>query len=198
MGWQDSLVRFSGIDESYTCCYLLPVDDHQVSDNTFGLFIAYVLPGLTVLHGLPGYELPNSWWSSAASSSLTFPVLVTATMQAIAAGLTVSAVRWLTVDTLHHRTGISSPTWNLASLQHGIDVLQFLIQIHYRYYKFYANMVVALITAELSRWNSLGWKGISCYLLLTALFFVASRDALQKYYSKSAVLFGSHLPNDFN
>src|SRR5262249_5744664 len=68
-----------------------------------------------------------------------------ATVQAVAAGLTVSTLRWLFLDTLHHRTGISPPAWDFSSLRENVRAFEFLVQIHYWYYKFYGNMALALL-----------------------------------------------------
>jgi hypothetical protein len=110
-------------------------------------------------------------------------------MAAIAAGLTVSTVRWLLIDHLHHRTGLRPPRWDFALLEKNVAAFELLLQSHYRYYKFYANMVVALVCAYVSRGDSSGWRGL-VYWLLAALFLVASRDALRKYYERAGRLLG--------
>jgi hypothetical protein len=48
-------------------------------------------------------------------------------------------------------------------------------------------MVVALAWAYFSRGYALGWRGL-VYWLLAALFFLASRDALGKYYQRAGRL----------
>lgn len=68
---------------------------------------------------------------------------------------------------------------------------QLLIDSHYRYYKFYANMVIALACAYATRAYALGWYGL-VYLLLAALFLLASRDALRKYYERAGHLLGAN------
>lgn len=166
------------------------VDDHQVSDNTFGLFIAYVLPGFTAIYGLPLATGSALGWSVFLSTpNLGVIDLLLLVAQATTVGIIVSTVRWLTIDLIHHRTGIVPPKWNLAALDHGIASLELLIQIHYRYYKCYANLVIALLWSLMVGGWSRGWKDVLVSLLLMALFFVASRDALRKYYARTAVLF---------
>lgn len=111
------------------------------------------------------------------------------TVEAITAGLTVSAVRWLAVDTLHYRTGLRPPDWDFALLERNVAAFELLVNVHYRYYKFYANMVVALVCAYGLRGYALGWRGV-LYWVLAALFLVASRDALGKYYERAGRLLG--------
>lgn len=168
------------------------VDDHQVSDNTFGLFIAYVLPGFTAIHGLPFGSTSASGWSAIFSTPTPSVVdLLIVVLQATTVGLVVSAVRWLTVDTLQHRTGVVAPAWNVVKLEHGIAALELLIQIHYRYYKFYANMAVALTWSLAVGGRTFGAWTVVGHVALMGLFLVASRDALRKYYERTSALFSS-------
>ena len=91
------------------------------------------------------------------------------------------------LDSLHHRTGIRPPPWDFALLEKSVSGFEFLIHIHYRYYKFYGNMVIALAWGYATYGIHLGWSGIA-YWLLGGLFFLALRDALHKYYSRAGQL----------
>src|SRR5207302_207641 len=91
----------------------------------------------------------------------TISDFLSGTVEAVFAGLTASTVRWLVIDTVHHRTGVKPPSWDFAALGTGAGAFEVLIQIHYQYYKFYANMVVALAWAYLSGAYALGWKGLA-------------------------------------
>ena len=112
---------------------------------------------------------------------------------AFAAGLTVSTLRWLLIDAIHHRTGIKRPERDFARLEKSVAAYEFLGINHYRYYKFYANMVVALVWAYATREYALGWKGLTNFPLVF-LFFFASRDALRKYYERTGSLLGPNAP----
>jgi hypothetical protein len=159
----------------------------ESSFNNFGLLIAYVLPGFTALQGLPFLA------ADSAAGEATLPGLVSGTLAAVAAGLTVSAVRWLVVDTLHHHTGLRPPAWDFARLEKNAAAYQFLVQIHYWYYKFYANMVVALAWAAGRGGHALDRSGVP-YWFLAALFLWGSRDALRKYYDRAGRLLESPGP----
>ena len=154
------------------------VGSRDISADNFGLFIAYVLPGFTALQGIPFLHGSTAWGTPGAVADASFADFLSGTVEAVAAGLTVSTVRWLVVDTLHHRTGLTPPAWNFAALEKGSGAFELLIQIHYRYYKVYANMVVALLCAYASVWYALGWRGL-LYFVLAGLFFLGSRDALR-------------------
>ncbi|HYV38094.1 MAG TPA: hypothetical protein VE988_20580 [Gemmataceae bacterium] len=161
-----------------------------VSPSNFGLFIAYVLPGFTAMQGLPFLSSPKSGWGAAQEQvAITLPSFLSGMTEAVAVGLIVSTVRWLVIDTLHHRTGLKQPRWDFALLEKNVAAFEFLIDIHYRYYKFYANMVVALLWAYATGGYALGWRGL-VYWLLAALCLFASRDCLGKYYGRSGQLLG--------
>jgi hypothetical protein len=155
---------------------------------SFGILIAYVLPGFTALRGLPFEGLGQAAWGTPVTGvEPTMSAFLSETTQAIAAGMIVSAGRWLTIDWVHHHTGIAPPRWDFARHERNAAAFEFLIDIHYRYYKFYANMVVALLWAYAAGGYALGWRG-SIYGALAVLFFLASRDTLRKYYRRSGRL----------
>jgi hypothetical protein len=166
------------------------VASEENSLANFGLLIAYVLPGFTALHGFP---LPSgdhpAWGTGGADPNPSLTSFLSGTVMALAVGLTVSAVRWLLLDSLHHRTGIRPPAWDFARLDKNVAGFEYLVLIHYRYYKFYANMVVALAWAYATREYALGWRGLA-YWPLAGLFFLASRDSLRKYYQRAGQLLG--------
>jgi hypothetical protein len=168
------------------------VASQESSASNFGLFIAYVLPGFTALQGMPLLSSAGTNWASAtgAVSGLSVGDFLSGTVEAVAAGLTVSTVRWLVIDTLHHRTGLKPPAWDFAELDRNVAAFELLIHIHYRYYKFYANMVVALLWAYASGGYALGPRGL-LYFPIAILFFLGSRDTLRKYYERSGRLLGT-------
>src|SRR5262249_53760002 len=79
------------------------------------------------------------------------------------------------------------PAWDFARLEKNVGAFEYLVQVHYRYYKFYANMVVALAWAFAAGGYAQGWRGL-VYWLLAGLFLIASRDALRKYYERAGQL----------
>jgi len=158
------------------------------SGTNFGLLIAYVLPGFTALQGLPFLPTATGGWGVEGSPTLSG--FLSGTLEAIAAGLTVSTLRWLVIDTFHHRSGVRPPHWDFARLAGGAAAFEILVDIHYRYYKFYANMVVALVVAYATGGYALGWGSLS-YWFLAVLFLLGSRDALRKYYFRAGQLLQS-------
>jgi hypothetical protein len=172
------------------------VSQHENSINNFGLLIAYIIPGFTALKGLPYLaDSRGSWGAITGDSTATVADFLFGTIEAVTAGLTVSTVRWLVLDSLHHRTGIKAPAWDFALLERNVAAFELLVHIHYRYYKSYANMVIALLWSYASQGYSLGWRGVP-YLLLAGLFFLGSRDCLAKYYGRAGRLLSNHRKAD--
>lgn len=160
----------------------------ETSLTNFGLVIAYVLPGFTALQGFPLFaQAPVVWGGPNGDPNPSLTSFLSGTVMALASGLTVSTVRWLLIDTVHHRTGLRPPPWDFARLDKNVAAFEYLVLVHYRYYKFYANMVVALLWAYATRDYALGWKGLYDWPLVI-LFFFASRDSLRKCYERTGRL----------
>ena len=165
------------------------------SVTNFGLLIAYVLPGCVVLWGL-GQVVPSigEWLAGASVDEATFGGFLYVTLAAIGSGLTASTIRWLTLDALHHFTGIKPPPWNFSRLGDRVEAFDMLVDIHYRYYQFYANTLAAAVFAY-AAWRSShsaveapwGWFDVAA-AIMGLIFFAASRDTLRKYYSRAQSL----------
>lgn len=166
----------------------------EPSLTDFGLLIAYLLPGGIGLFGL-GQISPDvqTWLGTAALTSVTVGGFLTATLIAVGVGLLASTVRWLLIDPLYHRTGIKPPTWDFAYLAERVEAYQLLVEIHYRYYQFYANSLVATCFAYFA-WRSRAGYGLAprladlALLAVLLLFVAASRDTLRKYYGRAGSL----------
>jgi len=87
----------------------------------------------------------NAFWPAVSPQTApTVGDLLYATLGSIAAGMIASAFRWAVFDTLYHRTGIPPPAWLFSTLHQKLEAFHTLVEIHDRYYQFYANMLVAL------------------------------------------------------
>lgn len=162
----------------------------SISTDTFGPLVAYLVPGATTLAGLSTFLPPvRAWLAVTPGAAPTIGGFLYLTLAALAAGLTVSAVRWLVVDTLHARTGLTAPPLDYGRLGENVGAVRLLIDIHYTYYRFYANMLVALVVAWAGHRAGTGWAAPAglpdvALLTLTPVFFVTSRDNLRKYYTR--------------
>jgi hypothetical protein len=153
---------------------------------------AHRLPGAgaTVLAGLSPFSgTLRGWLALQPADAPTIGGFLFLTVASLAAGMTVSAVRWAVVDTLHGRTGIRAPALDFSRLGENVGAFSLLIDIHYRHYLFYANMAVAIGTVyagyrlRLGRVWPAGWPDVA-FVLLEGVFLTASRDTLRKYYER--------------
>jgi hypothetical protein len=171
---------------------------NDLNSGSFGLLISYVLPGMTALWAL-SYPSPTvrAWLTDTAAAGPTIGGFLNVTLAALVAGLVASTVRWMTIDRLHALTGLRRPTFNYGSLCERISGFDLLVRHHYEYYKFHANMLVAVLFWAVAR--HIGPGGISpmidgvdvLALILVGILFVGSRDNLRNYYERTRMLLGS-------
>jgi hypothetical protein len=167
---------------------------HTVSTTNFGPLIAYLVPGATALLGFaPFSPTLRSWFAASPDDTPTIGGFLYLTIASLAAGMTVNAVRWALVDTLHARTGVSPPRLHFSRLADRVEAFALLIDIHYRHYQFFANELVALAVAYIGYRASLGgiwplgWTDLA-FVAVEAVFFATSRDTLRKYYTRTGQL----------
>jgi hypothetical protein len=165
--------------------------------NDFGLLIAFVLPGFTVLWGTAFVSGAFEPWLDIQAATPTVGGFLFATLASVAAGLAVSTIRWLTVDRLHHLTGVRRPARDFSQLSANVDAFGVLVEGHYKYYLHAANMFVAVafvFGARQLAHSTVGphfdWIDIALIGLML-LYFLGSRDSLKQYYAKTEALLGT-------
>ena len=163
----------------------------SVTNANFGPLVAYLLPGATVLLGMsPFSPLVRSWFAISSEGTPTIGGFLFLTVASMGVGMTVSAIRWLIIDTLHRLTGLSPPPLDFSRLGPNVEAFGLLIEIHYRHYLAYSNEAVALVIAYISyrvslgRTLTLGWID-ALFVVLEVVFIISSRDTLKKYYLRS-------------
>lgn len=164
---------------------------NELSYKNFGLLIAYVLPGFVALWGISQFSpTVESWISTSGQGAPTIAGFLHVTLASLAAGLTVSAVRWVIIDRFHHATGLKPPRWEFANLDDRLQGFLALVENHYRYYQFYSNTLIAGVIAYVAHLSRHGttlyqqiWPALG-FILLELVFLAGSRDALRKYYSR--------------
>ncbi|MGD9689157.1 MAG: hypothetical protein AB7K52_00600 [Phycisphaerales bacterium] len=170
----------------------------ELTARNFGLLIAYVLPGFVGLWGL-GYlsEPVRTWLSGAGPAGPSMGGVLYVLVASIGCGMTASAVRWALVDSVYHRTGLRRPAWDDSKLPERLDAFEALVDNHFRYYQFYSNSMVSAAAAYAAwRWSPdtpkppVGLLEV-VLLLLLFVFIAGSRDALRRYYGRTALLLGT-------
>ena len=162
-----------------------PVKD--VTTNNFGLLIAFVLPGFVLLWGMAPYSSTiREWLGHATSNAPTVGGFLYVTLASVGLGQLVSTLRWLLIDSLHHGTGIDKPNIDFSRLKDSVDAFDRLIEIHYRYYQWHANALIASMIAAVLHWSANGFRCHELCLLMAidVLLYLGSRDTLQKYYRR--------------
>lgn len=167
----------------------------QLSKTNFGLLIAYLIPGFVALVGMSyRSETVRAWL--VGYDVVTLGGFLYSTIAALVIGLLCSTVRWIAIDTLHHKTGIHRPEWNFADLQENLEAYALLEENHYRYYQFYANSLVAW-TIGYGSWRYSGTESLwlpadLAFTAIAILLYLGSRDTLRKYYQRVLVLLSSN------
>lgn len=162
-------------------------DVRDVTSANFGLLIAFVLPGFILLWGTEPYSATvQGWMGRSTPEQASVGGFLYVTVASVGMGQLVSTIRWLVVDTILYRTGVPRPKWNFRRLKDSVAAFEQLIEIHYRYYQWHANSLVALTIAVVLRWIAEGfsWTQLSILITVDALLFAGSRDTLSKYHHR--------------
>jgi hypothetical protein len=167
---------------------------HSVTNDNFGPLIAYLVPGATVLFGLSQFSPTlQTWFAATPADAPTIGGFLYLTVASIAAGMTMNAVRWAVLDTIHSWTGLPLPQLDFSRLGKNVEAFGLLIDIHYKHYQFHGSMFIALAIAyvcyrvKLGTLLSFGWFD-AAFLPLEIIFFAMSRDTLAKYHIRSRQL----------
>jgi hypothetical protein len=169
-----------------------------LTNENFGLVIAYVLPGFVALWGI-SYFSPTveSWIVASQQGAPSVAGFMYVTLASIGTGLTVSGVRWLIIDTIHHCTGLIRPAWKFGNLDDKLQGFLTLNEGHYRYYQFYGNMFIAAgftyaawLVSTGKGLRAAGWANLH-FVVLEIVLYANSRDTLAKYYTRVAQLLGT-------
>ncbi len=168
----------------------------EVSSSNFGLLIGFLLPGFAVLWGVSYFSETVAHWLAGSGTTPTVGGFMYVTLASVGAGVTVSTVRWLVIDTIHRWTGIRQPRWNFARLQDNVGAYNVLNDIHYKFYLFHANGLIALMFVYVARrlhhgifTAPIGWLDLG-FMVLSLVLFVGSRDMLRKYFARVSQLLG--------
>lgn len=164
----------------------------QLTARNFGLVIAYLVPGFTVVWAAAFHSETVAAWIGQAEQARVGGFLFV-TLASVGAGMVLSALRWALVDSLHHLTGVRSGAFDDFRLAERLPYYIWIVENHYRYHQFYGQMLLALLFAHVM-WRTGGATpagfGIDLALLGTDLVLLAgSRNALQRYYRRTESLF---------
>lgn len=168
----------------------------EVSQQNFGVVVAYIVPGLVALWGVSFFsDTVKLWLTSADGAQPTVAGFLYVTLGSLAAGLTLGAVRSMTIDQLHHWTGVEAPNLDFSSFQAKFWAFNQLVESHYRYYQFYAHMSLALPGFVAARILAHGAPSdlahLAPCLALEVVLLAVSRGTLKTYYARVSHLLGN-------
>ncbi len=167
----------------------------EVSQKNYGVVIAYIVPGLVALWGVSySSDTVKLWLTSADGAQPTVAGFLYVTLGSLAAGLTLGAVRSMTIDPLHHWTGVTAPNLDFSDFQAKFWAFNQLVESHYRYYQFYAHMSLAVPGFIGARILAQGAPSDLAYLApclaLEVVLLAVSRGTLKTYYARVSHLLG--------
>jgi len=168
----------------------------DTSNRQFTLIIAYILPGFLSLAGVvPLLPAVGAWLRPVPQGDFGVGPTVYALLSAMAAGMVISCVRWVLLDHLHNWMGVNRSRRDDSRLAEVLNGYDYLIQIHWRYYEFAGNALIALLFAyilnrSLHTLPTLGLGTDLGVVILSLVLVAASRDALAKYYLRTSRLVG--------
>jgi len=164
--------------------------------RSFGLLVAYVLPGFLSLLGLapifPGLAL---WLQPVAQADLELGPPLYSVLAATMIGMILSCFRWAILDRVHGWSGVVRPALDNRRLGQVLEGFDYLVLNHFRYYEFCGNtLFAALCGYSLNRaFGTVAWLGRASDLGMAAMcivLFAASRSALKNYYARTGELVG--------
>jgi hypothetical protein len=162
-------------------------------EPTFGILIAFLLPGFLCLYGLslsvPALKVfvPDS--ASAADFFYT-------ALASLSLGLIISATRWAVLDTCFRFVKLSWPAgtnWDKLSDEKALASFQFVVQNHYHYYQYYSNTFVAILVAAVAYEagpGSIGWLSWLGVILILLILLIGSYDTLSRYFERGGAVLG--------
>jgi hypothetical protein len=168
----------------------------EVSQKNLGPLIAYVVPGIVLLWGVSDHSSTVKMWLTATDgASPSVAGFLYVTLASLAGGLTLNAVRSVTLDVFHHRTGIRPPELDFSNFQAKFWAFNQLVESHWRYYQFYSHMFLAVafsITIQLltAPWGGPRWFGV-LFASLELMLLLSARETLARYYSSASLLLGT-------
>ena len=170
----------------------------DITAASFGLVIAFLLPGLFGMYGL-------SLWSPQVAALLK-PALATETtigpsvvvlLAATAVGLILSAVRYLLFEKcVCYKSKIDKGLFARLTKAENLAIFKDIVDAHYRYHQFYGGVFLAALIAYfgafaasfgslLSAWHT--WS-FWAFVLFEALLAVSAAQTFQTYVDRGNIL----------
>ncbi len=124
----------------------------NIESKNFGIVIAFLIPGFVLLFGARYHiNIIENWLSMDKGSIPEIGGFLYTSLASIAAGVGISAFRWLVID---HWVYKDKTELDFTKIKDKENALNMIIEKHYMYYLFYGNMFFALAIGYVSRFAS--------------------------------------------
>lgn len=176
----------------------------DVTSTSFGLIIAYIIPGLTFLWGL---SLANEKLKSVFSTVMTIQsnagLFLLIILASIAVSLLISPLRYLIFERYLCKSKKIDRSHYAFLDENNYSSFHALIDYHYRYHQFWGGMLIAMVVPcaalVISNYNDLPWWAIiaivTCFLLLEWMTIYAAKVAFESYVDKTNQVLGRRVEN---
>lgn len=147
----------------------------DITSTSFGLLIAYILPGLVTLFGL-SYWFPDlrALFEAFLTGGSNFGLFLLVALASIATTLQVTLIRWAIFEEFvcrHYK--LSAEDFRNMSNAGKFDAFRGAVDEHYRYHQFWGCMTVALPIVFIGWAQHSGiYENLASGLFLTLLFLV--------------------------
>lgn len=118
----------------------------DLTPSSFGLLIAFFLPGLVALFSLSFWsEQIASWFSTFLRSGTKFDLLGLVVLASLILGLEITLVRWLFFEKLLCR-GLRLTPEDFEGLadEHTLPAFRAAIEENYRYHQFWGGIAIVM------------------------------------------------------
>ncbi|MFD6886268.1 hypothetical protein [Streptomyces sp. NPDC059957] len=165
--------------------------------STFGLLIAYFLPGLAALYGIALWS-PQvaSIFETFLSAKSNVGLFLLVSMGALLIGLSASPIRYLFYEEWF-RFGPKLGPGDFAKLSDAgkLESFRTVVDEHYRYHQFFGHMsllalpcLAGLVRIQGSRSVNGGWAFAICFVALEVALIFGARHTFQKYVERAKVI----------
>ena len=114
-----------------------------VTEQNFGILIAYVLPGWIALLGVGEFSPDIRMWLGTANRETTIGGFLYSTMSAVALGLVLNTVRQAAVESTSKWCRPMNLSRDYRVLHDRIEAVDFLVLNQFRYHQFHGNSAIA-------------------------------------------------------
>jgi hypothetical protein len=147
----------------------MPGDNMKdVGSTSFGLVIAYLLPGLMALYALSYFSAPvHALFTTFLKAESNVGLFLLVTLGALAVGLQVSLVRSLIFQSwLCKGWRLSASDFAFLASEGKLSAFRATVDEHYRYHQFWGGMAVVM-PILFGRWIfSLPIRSAECWILV--------------------------------